>query len=98
MEKTELRAAGSQEPVGAVIHKQEVDLSGIDWDKIDWPAMEREVSRLQARIVKAEQEGRWNKVKTLQHLLTRSLAARLLAVKRVTENKGSRTPGVDGHT
>ena len=45
--------------------------------------------------MKATQEGRWNKVKTLQHLLTRSFAAKALAVKGVTENKGKRTSGVD---
>jgi RNA-directed DNA polymerase len=98
MEKTKLKAAGSQEQAGAVVHKQETDLDQLDWEKIDWPAMEREVNRFQARIVKAEQEGRWNKVKSLQYLLTRSRAARLLAVRRVTENQGSKTPGVDGQT
>jgi RNA-directed DNA polymerase len=35
-------------------------------------------------------------VKALQHLLTRSHSGKLLAVKRVTENRGKRTPGVDG--
>jgi RNA-directed DNA polymerase len=35
-------------------------------------------------------------VKALQHLLTHSFSGRALAVKRVTENQGKRTPGVDG--
>lgn len=48
------------------------------------------------RIAKATKERRWNKVKALQHLLTRSQAAKLRAVKRVTSNKGKDTPGVDG--
>jgi RNA-directed DNA polymerase len=48
------------------------------------------------RIAKAVREGRWNKVKTLIYLLTRSLAAKLLAVRRVTSNKGRKTPGIDG--
>jgi RNA-directed DNA polymerase len=56
------------------------------------------VSGLQARIVKAQEQGRWNKVKVLQGLLIRSQSARILAVERVTENKGSKTPGVDGQT
>jgi len=66
------------------------------WDQIDWPKCERQVRRLQARIVKATREGRWNKVKTLQRLLTCSFSGKALAVKRVTENQGKRTPGVDG--
>jgi RNA-directed DNA polymerase len=56
------------------------------------------VSRLQARIVKAQEMGRHNKVKVLQRLLTRSQSARILAVERVTENDGRNTPGVDGET
>ncbi len=44
------------------------------WDQIDWPECERQVRRLQARIVKATREGRWNKVKTLQWVLTHSFS------------------------
>jgi RNA-directed DNA polymerase len=65
------------------------------WEQIDWPKCERQVRRLQARIVKATREGRWGKVKTLQRLLTHSFSGKALAVKRVTENQGRRTPGVD---
>lgn len=67
------------------------------WDQLDWSKCERKVRRLQARIVKATREGRWGKVKTLQRLLTHSFSGRALAVKRVTENQGKRTPGVDRH-
>ena len=54
--------------------------------------------RLQARIVQATQEGKWGKVKALQRLLTHSFSGKALAVRRVTENTGKRTPGVDGET
>lgn len=111
METTKQGMVSSQELTGAVDHEQEIDpnqqgsrdahpgaAAELDWEEIDWPALEREVNRFQTRIVKAEQEGRWNKVKSLQYLLTRSRAAKLLAVRRVTENEGSKTPGVDGQT
>ena len=65
------------------------------WEALNWQTIEDEVRRLQARIVKAVQEGRWNKANALQRLLTRSASGKLLAVRRVTENDGSRTPGVD---
>lgn len=65
------------------------------WDSTDWPAAAATVRRLQARIVKATREGRWNKVKALQRLLTHSHSGKLLAVKRVTESEGKDTPGVD---
>lgn len=56
------------------------------------------VRRLQARIVKATEEGRYHKVQALQHLLTHSQSARQLAVERVSTNEGKKTPGVDGET
>ncbi|WP_422603666.1 reverse transcriptase N-terminal domain-containing protein [Pseudomonas sp.] len=66
------------------------------WLQANWGLIKEEVKRLQARIAKATMEGRWGKVKALQHLLTRSYSGKMLAVKRVTENRGKRTPGVDG--
>ncbi len=47
------------------------------------------------RIVQAAKEGRWGKVRALQRLLTHSYSGKVLAVRRVTENKGKKTPGVD---
>ena len=68
---------------------------GFSWHSINWRKAYRIVRRLQARIVKATKEGRWNKVKALQRLLTHSRSGKVLAVRRVTENKGKKTPGVD---
>jgi RNA-directed DNA polymerase len=79
-----------QAVTGAASHATE------QWHQTDWEHAHRIVRRLQARIVKAHQEGRWGKVKALQRLLTHSQSGRLLAVKRVTENHGKSTPGVDG--
>ena len=68
----------------------------VTWHGIDWAKAHRQVRRLQMRIAKAVQDKRWNKVKALQWLLTHSFSGKALAVKRVTENRGKRTPGVDG--
>src|SRR5215472_17326959 len=67
-----------------------------DWHSIDWNQVWRTVRRLQARIVKAVQAGRWNKVKALVYLLTHSFDGRVLAILRVVSNSGAKTPGVDG--
>lgn len=67
-----------------------------NWKTINWKQVERSVKSLQIRIAKATREGKHNKAKALQWMLTHSWAAKLLAVKRVTENLGKRTPGVDG--
>ena len=77
--------------IGAPSHKPK-------WHDTDWSKALRLVRRLQVRIVKAVKAGRWNKVKVLQRLLTHSWSAKLLAVRRVTENRGRKTPGVDGET
>jgi RNA-directed DNA polymerase len=66
-----------------------------DWQAIDWPAAQRRVRRLQLRIAKAIRAGKHGRARALSWLLTHSHSARLLAVKRVTENKGAKTPGVD---
>jgi len=66
------------------------------WNSIDWKEAQRQVKRLQVRIAKAVKDKRWNKVKALEFLLTHSFHAKLMAVKRVTSNKGKNTPGVDG--
>ncbi|MGV8941760.1 MAG: group II intron reverse transcriptase/maturase [Lysobacter sp.] len=66
-----------------------------DWHSIDWCRVERSVRGLQVRIAKASRAGKWRRVKALQRLLTRSYCGKVLAVRRVTENQGSRTAGVD---
>jgi RNA-directed DNA polymerase len=67
-----------------------------NWHSLQWTTLHKNVRRLQTRIVKATQQGKWGKVKALQRLLTHSFSAKALAVKRVTENPGKRTAGVDG--
>ena len=66
-----------------------------NWDSIDWKKAAAYVKKLQMRIAKAQKEGRHNKVKALQWTLTHSFYAKALAIKRVTENRGKKTPGVD---
>jgi RNA-directed DNA polymerase len=68
----------------------------VDWHSINWKQANRNVRRLQRRIVQAQQQGKKRKVRALQFILTRSYSGRSLAVRRVTENAGKRTPGVDG--
>jgi RNA-directed DNA polymerase len=70
----------------------------VDWQGIEWANAQHTVRRLQIRIAKAVQQRRWGKVKALQRLLTHSFYGKAIAVKRVTENQGKNTPGVDGET
>lgn len=74
---------------GASLH------SPIDWHSINWKKTYRNVRRLQIRIVEALKAGKQRKVRALQNILTRSLSAKAIAVRRVTENQGKNTPGVD---
>ena len=83
------KTSEEEESTGAPFH-------GVtDWHAINWQKAHHHVRRLQARIVKATQEGKWGKVKALQRLLTHSFSGKALAVRRVTENQGKNTPGVD---
>jgi RNA-directed DNA polymerase len=66
-----------------------------DWHAINWQSVNSNVRRLQAGIVKATQAKRYRKATSLQRLLTRSFSGKALAVRRVTENSGKRTSGVD---
>ena len=66
------------------------------WTDVNWKKVEKYVNRLQTRITKAVKQGKWHLVKRLQYLLTHSLYAKLLAVKKVTQNRGKRTVGIDG--
>lgn len=68
----------------------------VKWEQINWKTVEKNVNKLQARIVKAVRQNKWHLVKRLQYLLTNSFHAKLLAVKKVTQNRGKRTAGIDG--
>jgi RNA-directed DNA polymerase len=65
------------------------------WKALHWKALQQQVRRLQVRIAKAIKNGDRRKALALQWLLTHSRAAKLLAVRRVTTNRGAKTPGVD---
>lgn len=80
----------------SMIGHRAVLTGGIAWQFIRWDKVVRRVKSIQSRIVKTVKEKRWNKVKVLQGILSRSYAAKLLAIRRVTENSGKRTAGIDG--
>ena len=76
-------------------HKKVITL--INWSDEEYlKSLKEPVKILQNRIVKAKKLSRTRMVKKLQLLLIKSLNARILAVKRVSENKGKKTSGVDG--
>ena len=66
------------------------------WQWINWNRVIRSVKSLQSRIVKAVKAGKWRKMKALQRILSKSYAVKLLAIRRITENSGKRTAGIDG--
>lgn len=63
---------------------------------LDWKTVEQKVKRLQMRIAKAAREKQYRTLRSLQWLLAHSRLAKLLAIRRVTSNKGKNTPGIDG--
>src|SRR3990167_1950338 len=68
-----------------------------DWPTLDWKKYRKNVGRLQQRIYRAASRGDRRRVRGLQRLLLRSFSARCLAVRQVSQdNRGKKTPGVDG--
>jgi RNA-directed DNA polymerase len=57
----------------------------IDWNAIQWRAVNRNVNNLRRRIFRATQEGDWNKVHSLQRLMLRSTSNVAQSVRRVTQ-------------
>lgn len=66
-----------------------------DWHSIDWKAVMLFVGKAQMRIAQAEQDKDFRRVTRLTRSLVRSWQAKALAVRKVTENQGKRTSGVD---
>jgi RNA-directed DNA polymerase len=77
--------------------KRPLDPASESWNKLPWRKLEQHVYRIQKRIFQAEHRGNTRAVHKLQKLLMKSRAARLVAVRRVTQdNQGKNTAGVDG--
>src|SRR2546427_3494415 len=77
--------------------KLPLDPESESWRKLPWRKFEQHVYRIQKRIFRAEQRGNKRAVQKLQKLLMKSRAARLLAVRRVTQDKrGKKNAGIDG--
>ena len=72
--------------------------SVVPWHSINWSRAIKTVRKLRRRIAKAIREGDMRRAKRLQRLLTSSFCAKAMAVRRVTENNGANTPGVDKET
>jgi RNA-directed DNA polymerase len=73
------------------------DNSSESWKTLPWKKFRRDLFRLQRRVYKAVQVGDKRKAKSLQKLILKSTAARLLAIRQVSQlNTGKKTAGIDG--
>jgi retron-type reverse transcriptase len=67
------------------------------WKNSLWKKFRKNLFRLQKRVYKAIRVGDKRKAKSLMKLILKSTAARLLAVRQVTQlNAGKKTAGIDG--
>ena len=67
----------------------------LQWNAIDWAAVEQFINKAQTRIAKATATGNKKLARELQRMLTHSHYAKLWAVRKVTSTKGRRTAGID---
>jgi RNA-directed DNA polymerase len=74
-----------------------IDNYSESWKKLPWKKFRRDLFRLQKRVFKAVREGNKRKAMSLQKLILKSTAARLLAIRQVSQlNAGKKTAGIDG--
>ena len=66
-----------------------------NWNEINWKQCFETLEKLQYKILIAYRDKDMKLVKIRQHELTRSFAARAIAVRKVVSNKGKNTPGID---
>ena len=67
------------------------------WETIEWREVKARVYEEQTKIYKLSQNGSTKTMHELQQRLLSNVDAKLLATRRVTqENKGRKTPGIDG--
>src|SRR5260370_41785618 len=77
--------------------KASLDIASETWTMKHWRKLEQHVYRIQKRIDRPSQREDVRTVQKLEKLLMKSNAARLLAVRRVTQdNQGKKTAGIDG--
>jgi RNA-directed DNA polymerase len=75
---------------------QNVQGRSIDWHDIDWQQCYEKVAQTQNDIVVAYNRQDMKQVNILQNQLVDSFAARAIAVRNVTSNRGKNTAGIDG--
>ena len=72
-------------------------INTVEWNEIDWRKVEKTVFKLQKRIYQASIKSNVQKLRRLQKTLLNSHYAKLLAVRRVSQdNAGKKTAGEDG--
>ena len=77
--------------------KTDLKPNTVEWNQIDWRKVELSVFKLQKRIYQASKNDNVRKLRRLQKTLLNSYHAKLLAVRRVSQdNSGKKTAGVDG--
>lgn len=64
------------------------------YENINWKQCQLELFKLQSKILKAFRIGDTKNLLKAQHALTRGFAARALAVRKVTTNKGKILTGL----
>jgi RNA-directed DNA polymerase len=67
-----------------------------NYDEINWAYSQKKLAVLQHDILEAYKKKDSHRILITQNKLIRSFAARSLAVRKVTSNKGAKTKGIDG--
>lgn len=66
------------------------------WKTINWKVFTSKLSELQQELVKFYSIGNFQEVSRIQHIILTSRFTHALGIKKVLNNKGGKTPGIDG--
>jgi RNA-directed DNA polymerase len=96
----EMKCDGINMPKNCILPKTEIELevdAQIWWQNLPWDKFQARIKKIQTRIYQDTRHGKWKQVRDQQRLLHHSMAAKALAISKITQkNRGKMTAGLDG--
>jgi len=96
----EMKCDGTDMPIKRILPKAKIELE-VDaqmwWQSLPWDKFQDRIKKIQTMIYHDTKHGKWKQVRDQQRLLLHSMAAKALAIRKITQkNRGKLTAGLDG--
>ena len=97
----EMKRDGTDMPIKRILPKTEIELevdAQMRWQNLPWDNFQVRIKKIQTKIYHDTKHGKWKQVRDQQRLLLHSMAAKALAIRKITQkNRGKMTAGLDGN-